>query len=93
MTIFTLTYDLNKEETSADYKPLIDELKRLKAHKYQYSAWLVNLDNTAKQVHDHFRGFMDNNDALWVSELTKVHHFSGAKSGTNDWLKSNPPAR
>ncbi|PBB93233.1 CRISPR-associated protein Cas2 [Mesorhizobium sp. WSM3864] len=93
MTTFVLTYDLNKDETSEDYKELIDELKRLKAHKYQYSAWLINLSNTAKEVHDHFKSFMDKDDSLWVSELTKKNHYSGAKSGTNQWLKDNPPER
>ncbi|TIN80717.1 CRISPR-associated protein Cas2 [Mesorhizobium sp.] len=93
MTTYVLTYDLNKEETSDDYKPLIDELKRLKAHRYQFSAWLINLNNTAKEAHDHFKGLMDKNDALWVSELTKTSHYSGAKAGTTKWLEDNPPAR
>ena len=35
MTTFVFTYDLRKEETSADYKPLIDEIQRLGGHRYQ----------------------------------------------------------
>lgn len=91
--IFTLTYDLNKEKTSADYKPLIDELQRLGAHRFQASAWLANLNNTAQEVHDHFKRLMDSNDSLWVSEFTGVHYYSGARSGTNQWLSANRPAR
>jgi hypothetical protein len=93
MTTFVITYDLNKEESSADYKPLIDELRRLSAHRYQASSWVANLNNTAKEVHDHFKALMDSNDALWVSELTSVHFYSNAKAGTTQWLKDNPPAR
>ncbi|MDP1963767.1 MAG: CRISPR-associated protein Cas2 [Reyranella sp.] len=93
MTTYVITYDLNKEEDSADYKPLIDELKKLGAHRYQASSWLANLTGTTEVVHDHFKALMDSNDALWVSELTSVHHYSGARSGTTNWLKNNPPAR
>lgn len=93
MTIYLITYDLNKEESSADYKPLLDSLRSLGAHRYQASAWLANLNNTPQEVHDHFKALMDSNDSLWVSELTKQNYYSGAKSGTNQWLKDNPPSR
>lgn len=90
MTTFVLTYDLIKKK---DYQTLWDELARLGAHRALKSFWLINLNNTAKEVHDHFKGFVDSDDRLWVSELTTKHHFSNAKSGTNAWLKANPPAR
>lgn len=90
MTTFTVTYDLIKRK---DYKTLIDELERLHAHRALASFWLINLNNTAKEVHDHFKGFVDSDDKIWVSELTKVHWFGNANAGTNDWLKKNPPSR
>lgn len=91
MTVYLVIYDLNKEESSADYKPLLDELRRLGCHRFQASAWLANLNNTAKEVHDHFKALMDDNDSLWVSALGKVFSYSRAKTGTTDWLKENPP--
>ena len=91
--IFQLTYDLNKEESSAAYKPLIDGLTRLGAHRYQASAWLVNLNNTAEEVHEHFKKLMDSNDSLWVCELTQAYCGSNNRLGTNQWLKDNPPKR
>lgn len=93
MTTYVLTYDLNKDETSSDYKRLIDELKRLGGHRYQKSAWLLNLSMTSQQVHDHFKKLMDPNDSLWVSELTNLYYGSGLMLGTVQWLKDNPPAR
>ncbi|MEI4473565.1 hypothetical protein [Frigidibacter sp. MR17.24] len=93
MTVFVLTYDLIKERSPAAYKPLIDELERLGAHRYQASSWMVNLSNTPKEAHDHFKGYLDDNDKLFISELTKLHHFSNANAGTNDWLRRNPPTR
>lgn len=93
MTIYLLAYDLRKEQTSADYEPLWAELKRLGGHRTQYSLWLLDLNNTAKEVHDHFKRYLDSDDRLWVSELTKNHYYSNAMAGTNDWLAAHPPQR
>lgn len=90
MTTFVLTYDLIKRK---DYQTLWDELKRLGAHRALNSFWLLNLNNTAKETHDHFKQYVDSDDRLWVSELTKTNYYSNAMSGTNNWLKNNPPAR
>ncbi|MCI5040018.1 MAG: hypothetical protein MRY81_10070 [Donghicola eburneus] len=91
MAIFVFTYDLRNESGSHDYQPLWDELERLGAHRFQDSAWFVNLNNTAKEVVEHFKGFTDSDDRLFASVLTKQHWFSNARGGTNAWLKANPP--
>jgi hypothetical protein len=93
LTTYTVTYDLRNESGSQDYEPLWAELKRLGGHRTQYSMWLVNVSNTPKELHDHIKGFLDKDDRLWVAELTKLNHYSGAISGTNDWLTKNPPSR
>lgn len=90
MTTYTVAYDLVKTK---DYQSLWDELARLHAHRTQDSYWLVNVSNTARELHDHLKNFLDEDDRLWVSELTLNHHFSNALKGTNDWIKNNPPAR
>ena len=90
MTTYVFTYDLIKRK---DYPKLWDELKRLGAHRALESFWLLNVENTTKVLHDHLKSFVDNDDRIWVSELTKKHNFVNAKAGTNDWLKNNPPAR
>ena len=93
MPPFLVTYDLVKEETSEDYKPLIDDLKERGAHRYQASCWLVNLNNTADEVFDHYKAFLDSNDKLLVSELTWNNKQERNFKGTNDWIKNNPPTR
>lgn len=90
MTTFVVTYDLIKRK---DYQTLWDELERLSAHRALESVWLINLDNTVRETYDHLKSFIDADDRIWVSELTKIHWFSNAKAGTNEWLKKNPPAR
>lgn len=93
MPPFILTYDLVKEESSADYKPLIDNLRANGAQKYQESCWLVSHGSTAAQVYDHYNRFLDDDDKLMVAELTKAHKQGRNYKGTNDWIKNNPPVR
>jgi hypothetical protein len=49
MTDYALAYDLVKEQSSHDYEPLWAELKRLGGHRTEYSLWLINVNNTAKE--------------------------------------------
>ncbi|RYY82794.1 MAG: CRISPR-associated protein Cas2 [Chitinophagaceae bacterium] len=93
MTIFLITYDLRNEKSSHDYQPLWDELAKFHCHRTQYSVWLGDFNNTAKEVHDHFRQLLDADDRLMVSELTKNHRCTKAMAGTTDWLANNPPQR
>ncbi len=94
MAIYILSYDLIDEKgSSVDYQKLYDELNRLKAHRVQDSLWLLNLTNTAKEVLEHFKGFTDSNDKLWVSSVRKGEHwYTNANAGTNKWLEANPPS-
>lgn len=92
MPVYLLTYDLNNETSSAAYKPLWDELEKFGAHRVLESVWLVSNNASARAIHDHFKEKMDSDDSLFVTELrTSLYHYSGAKSGTNDWIKGNPP--
>ncbi|WP_122709525.1 hypothetical protein [Pseudomonas viridiflava] len=90
MISFTVSYDFISIK---NYKLLIDELERLGAHRSQDSFWLVACNNTAKGLHDYLRKFMDGDDKLWVSELTRNHHYTQANSGKNAWIAQNPLAR
>ena len=94
MADYLLAYDLiNESKGTHDYQPLWDELKRLGAHRTQYSLWLLNLTDEPDVIVRHFQKFVDKDDAIW---LTRVRHgeyyYSNARTGTNDWFKKNPPA-
>lgn len=93
MPPFIVTYDLVKEETSEDYKPLIKDLKDRGGHRYQNSCWLVSLSNTASEVYNHYNSMLDDNDKLFVAELVANHRQGANYKGTNDWIKNNPPVR
>ncbi|MXP43688.1 CRISPR-associated protein Cas2 [Allopontixanthobacter sediminis] len=90
MTTFVLTYDLIKNK---DYPTLWDELEKLGAHRALDSFWLISVKNSAKEVHAHFKNFIDKDDKVWVSELTTNNWYTGANAGTNAWIKANAPAR
>lgn len=96
MPSYLLTYDLNNERGSADYRPLYDELERLGGQRALYSVWLIAMNGSAGQVHDHFRQFLDGNDLIFVTKLRKnaaprAEYSYSARAGTNDWLKRNTP--
>jgi len=92
LAIFILSYDLVKKKTEFDYEILWSELKRIGAHRVQESHWLLNLANTAKEVVEHFQGYVHADDKLWASTARKDQYwFRNANGGTTDWLKQNPP--
>lgn len=93
MTTYILTYDLVKEDSSADYVPLIDDLRASGAHRYQKSSWLIAFNGTASALYAHYRTFLDDDDKLFVAELTRNHRQGKNYIGTNDWIKANPPSR
>jgi hypothetical protein len=93
MTVYLFAYDLVNKPSEFDYEPLWAELKRLDGHRTQLSLWLLNLNNGAKEVVEHFRNFVHKDDRLWVTRVRKDDHwYDKAMAGTNDWLSRNPPS-
>jgi hypothetical protein len=70
---------------------LWDELDRLGGHKALESFYLITLKNTATQVRDHLKGFVDEDDMLMVIEFFKKPAFIKARAGTNKWSETNFP--
>jgi CRISPR/Cas system-associated endoribonuclease Cas2 len=92
MSVYLLTYDLTKKKPEFDYQILWDELKRLDAVRIQESVWLLNVNNTAAELRDHFKSFTHDDDLLWVSGVYKDRFaYTKVRTGTNAWLKANPP--
>lgn len=93
MAAYLVAYDLiNESKGTHDYEPLWTELKRLNAHRTQYSLWLVNLNLTPQQVVEHFKQFVDKDDRIWATEVRSAGHwYINAIRGTNVWLQKNLP--
>lgn len=67
MALYFLTYDLRK---SRDYQSLYDELENFGAVRILESTWCFKKKNTStKDLRDHFKNIVDNNDGIIVSEV------------------------
>lgn len=64
---YIVSYDL--VAPGQDYKTLWDELRRLGAQKVLESQWALNVNNTAEQLRDHLKKYIDKNDRLLVNGL------------------------
>jgi CRISPR-associated endonuclease Cas2 len=94
MSAYLVSYDLVQEKKNPqhDYQKLWDELKRLRAHRTQYSLWLINSNMSPAQLRQHFEQFVDANDRIWtVKVFREQYDYRNAIGGTNDWIKANPP--
>lgn len=85
MAFFAVSYDLVKRK---DYQTLWDEFKRLNAHKCLRSMYLLDANNTAEEVKDHLKTFIDNDDQLIVVEFSDKPFHHKAFTGTNNWIKA-----
>ena len=56
VTTFVVTYDLINQKS---HQTLWDEFERLSAHRAFEFVWLLNLDNSAKEIYDHLKTFFD----------------------------------
>ena len=73
MNLYLLSYDLCNEK---DYQKLYTELSYYKAISVLESVWCLKRSNTnAEELRDHFRKFIDNNDRLFVAEITDSNRF------------------
>lgn len=86
MAYFLVSYDLVKEQSSFDYQPLWDELDRLGGVKTLLSEYLLEADNTAQEVVNHLKQFIDSNDRLMAVEFIKRPAYTYALKGTNAWI-------
>jgi hypothetical protein len=91
MSVFLVTYDLMKPETSADYEDLIDQIKSYDAWaKPEYSTWLIKADKATKTVFDELSEHTDSNDKLLVVNITGDPWWSKQlPADVVAWMKNN----
>jgi len=74
MALYFLDYDLRKER---DYQKLYDELANFNAVRILESLWCFKRVNTTPTgLRDHFKQFVDSDDALCVSEVVNWATFN-----------------
>lgn len=68
MGLFNINYDLI---ATKNYDRIINELTRLGAIREQFSTWGLEIDLTDYELLNHLQNFMDWDDKLMVSTLSK----------------------
>ena len=73
MAVYIVSYDLNSP--GQDYEALYDELKRPPAGwiPIMDSTWLIDSAESAQSLSDRIRQHLDENDWLFVAEITTNH--------------------
>ncbi|STQ77014.1 Uncharacterised protein [Grimontia hollisae] len=74
MALYFLTYDLRKTK---NYDVLYRELDSFQAVRILDSTWCFKrLNTTSANLRDYFKGFIDRDDGLIVSEVTNWASFN-----------------
>ena len=85
MTVYSVSYDLNKE--GQDYDGIISEIKSFNGYrKVMKSHWLVCHNGKAKQVYEKLQKHLDKNDHILIMEASPNYHGTLPKE-VWDWLK------
>lgn len=88
MTTYMIGYDLLTP--GQDYSDLHEAIKKLGAWWHCLdSTWLLNTNLTAAQIRDSLIPYLDRNDRLLVSTITRDAAWIGFDQGCSDWLKDN----
>ena len=87
MAYFVVNYDLKEND---NYEVLIKEIERLQGVRALESFWLIDLNNTAEELRDHFKQFLPSpeQDKLMVVEFSVRPRFTRAFSAAVDWIRS-----
>ena len=68
--IYLVSYDLNKP--GQDYQALIDAIQTYDGYcKALWSQWFIYSNESAKDIYEHLRAYIDDNDRLLVCEITE----------------------
>jgi hypothetical protein len=86
MAHFMVSYDLHRNR---DYTRIINALREQGAARVLESLWFVSLSNTATQVRDWLKSYVDGDDSLIVVELKIGADWAGlrAQDAGVDWLR------
>lgn len=85
MKTLLVGYDLNRP--GQDYSDLIEHLKSYDNWWHHLdSTWVIRTSDSAKDVRDAVKAYMDSNDKLLVVELTGVGAWAGFNEEGSQWL-------
>ena len=87
--IYIVTYDLCKEETSSSYQRLIELIKNeIDWACLGGSSYLIESYRTAVQLRDRYVAVLDENDKLYVGEVSAPAAWFGYSETVSNWIKN-----
>lgn len=84
MKDFIIDYDLNKD--GQNYPELISAIKKFNYHELCKSSWVIKSDLTCKEIRDNLKKYIDDNDKLFVAEISDWSSTRLKKAG--NWLNN-----
>jgi hypothetical protein len=93
MSFYVVSYDLVKEHSGKDYKPLWDALGKLDSCKAQQSTYLVASTMTKLALFNHLTRLIDEDDRLLVVPFSERPKFNKGFTGINSWVAKHFPTK
>lgn len=87
MTVYIVTYDLNREAVRPN---ILGAIKSRAWAKLSESSYAIDTQETSEQVYADLRRHIDNNDNLFVIPMTKPYSGFGPKD-VIEWLEARLP--
>lgn len=88
MATYMIGYDLNKP--LQNYEGLISAIKTYGTWWHHLdSTWLIVTDDTATQVRNKLKPYLDANDELLVATVSAPAAWTGFNDKGSEWLKNN----
>ncbi len=89
--IFLVTYDLKQPDR--DYTSLFEAIKQCSSAWWHYleSVWIIDTTLDLSSCYDIIKPSMDENDYLFIIQLTSKNYQGWLPSKAWDWLKQHKP--
>jgi hypothetical protein len=86
--VYSISYDLKKP--GQDYEDLYKAIKGLGSNCHPLlSTWLVDCKLTPRNVYDSLSPYLDKNDLIFISAVTKSNYYGLLPKNCVEWLNEH----
>ena len=87
MSVYIVTYDLHKDATPFDYERLLKLIKEEGSWAcLGSSSYLVESEQSARQLRDHYKEVLVEEDMLYVGMVEATAAWHGYSKEVSDWI-------
>lgn len=89
MSVYIVTYDLHKGATPFDYERLVKLIKEEGSWAcLGMSSYLVESEQSARQLRDHYKDVLVEEDMLYVGMVEAPAAWHGYSEEVSEWIKN-----